>query len=60
MRVIGQTLGVNFEGGEKKSFNLMTREGRRELRASGSVLQGVGVVVAGCRSWCRGAGWGWR
>lgn len=39
VREIGKTLGVNFDGGKKSGLNLLTREGRKELRAGrGSLL----------------------
>ena len=33
VREIGKTLGVKFKGDNNNSFNLLSREGRRELRA---------------------------
>jgi len=48
VREIGKTLGVDFEGCNKKSLNLLTREGRKELRAErGSLLLEGDVEVGG-------------
>ena len=48
---LGKAVGVNFQCETSNSFNLLTREGRRELRAAsvganvGGVKEGFGVVV---------------
>jgi len=47
IREIGKTSGVKLKGDKNNSFNLLTREGRRELRAErGSLL--VEGEVADC------------
>ena len=34
---LGKVLGVKFKGDPNNSFNLLTREGRKEWRAAGGV-----------------------
>ena len=54
VKVIGKTLGVNFKGDNNNSFNLLSKEGKREWRAGkGSMLmkdggQGGGEMGEGC------------
>lgn len=54
MKDIGKALGVKFKCDTSNSFNLLTKEGRREWRGVGGgfdMLEGVvgsGNVVGGC------------
>lgn len=38
VRDIGTNLGVKFKGDKNNRFNLLTKEGRRELRAERGVV----------------------
>jgi len=53
VRDIGKVVGVKYKCDTMNSFNLLTREGRREWREAGGgevvcgVVGGVGVMVKG-------------
>jgi len=47
VRVIGMTLGVNLDGGKNCGLNLLTRKGRKELRAGIGCLLVEGDVQDG-------------
>lgn len=48
MREISKTLGVNFKGDKNNCFNLLTKEGRIDLRAErGSMLEVGNEVDSG-------------
>jgi len=66
VKAIGKKIGLKFNCDTANSFNLLTKEGRKELRAAGGSevvcgsKGGGGGVVEMCRVRCGWWGWGWR